>query len=59
MEEKDVKLIVSHAQEINVFSMVDSIMDKKLDVAQQQIQQLVAKGATPGYLITMLAARLD
>jgi DNA polymerase III subunit delta len=58
IEENDVKLIVSYAQEINVFSMVDSIMDKKLDLAQQQIQQLIAKGASPAYLLSMLARQI-
>lgn len=58
IEEKDVKMIVSHAQETNVFALVDAVMEGKVSLAQQLLQQLMMNGATPTYLLTMLARQL-
>lgn len=58
IEEKDVKMIVSHAQETSVFAMVDALMEGKANLAQELLQHLMLNGATPGYLLTMLARQL-
>ncbi len=54
IEEKDIKAIVSHAQEANVFSMIDAIMENKIGFAEELLQQLLDHGATPTYLLWML-----
>jgi len=58
IEEKDVRMIVSHAQETSVFAMVDAIMENKVGLAQELLQQLMQNGAMPAYLLTMLARQL-
>ncbi|MBI2861027.1 MAG: DNA polymerase III subunit delta [Chloroflexi bacterium] len=57
IEEADVRAMVSHAQETNVFAMVDAIV-ARTGAAQGLVQQLLLQGATPAYLLTMLARQL-
>jgi len=52
---EDVKAIVSYAQETNVFAMVDAILDFKAGVAEQLLEQLLQRGASPAYLLVMLS----
>ncbi len=52
---EDVKAIVSYAQEANVFAMVDAILDFKAGVAEQLLEQLLQRGASPAYLLVMLS----
>jgi DNA polymerase-3 subunit delta len=54
IEENDVKAIVSHAQEANVFAMVDAILEGKTGFAEELLQQLLNRGAAPTYLLWML-----
>ena len=54
IEEKDVKAIVSHAQETSVFAMVDAILESKTGFAEELLQQLLDRGAAPTYLLWML-----
>lgn len=54
IEEQDVKTIVSHAQESNVFAMVDAILESHTGLAEEILQQLINRGATPTYLLWML-----
>jgi len=58
IEEEDVRTVVSSAQEANVFIMVDAILEFKLGVAEQLLQQLLQRGAAPAYLLVMLARQL-
>ena len=58
IQEKDVKLLVSHAQEASVFTMVDAIFESKASLAQELIQQLLNGGAAPTYLLTMLSRQI-
>ena len=55
IEVEDVKAIVSSAQEANVFAMVDAILDFKAGVAEQLLEQLLNRGASPAYLLVMLS----
>lgn len=55
IEEGDVEVLVSYAQEANVFVMVDAILEFKADVAQELVQQLLQRGASVSYLLVMLA----
>jgi len=54
IEEADVKSLVSYAQEVSVFAMIDAIIEFKAETAEQLLQQLLHKGATPAYLLFML-----
>jgi len=58
IEEEDVKAIVSHAQEANVFAMVDAILESKAGIAEESLQQLLQRGATPAYLLVMLVRQV-
>ncbi len=58
IEEEDVKKLVSHAQEANVFAMVDAILEFKAGVAEQLLQRLLEGGAAPAYLLVMLSRQV-
>jgi len=58
IEEEDVKRLVSHAQEANVFAMVDAILESKAGVAEQLLQRLLESGAAPAYLLVMLSRQV-
>ena len=58
IEEEDINRVVSYAQEANVFTMVDAILDFKAGVAQQLLQQLLQEGAAPAYLLVMLSRQV-
>lgn len=55
IEEEDVRAVVGYAQQANVFTMVDAILDFKAGQAQQALQQLLQMGMAPAYLLFMLA----
>lgn len=55
IEDDDIRAVVSYAQEANVFTMVDAILESKAGIAQKLLQQLVQQGAAPAYLLVMLA----
>jgi DNA polymerase-3 subunit delta len=58
IEAEDIKAIVSSAQETSVFAMVDAILDSKAGVAEQLLEQLLERGASPAYLLVMLARQV-
>jgi len=55
---EDIKAIVSSAQEASVFAMVDAILDFKVGVAEQLLEQLLQRGASPTYLLAMLSRQV-
>jgi len=59
IEEGDVKSLVSHAQQASVFNMVDAILEFKVDLAEQILQQLLRRGAAPAYLLVMLSRQVQ
>ena len=59
IEEEDVKVVVSYAQQANVFAMVDAILEFKAGVAEQSLQQLLQRGAAPAYLLVMLSRQVQ
>ncbi|MFC2008114.1 DNA polymerase III subunit delta [Chloroflexota bacterium] len=59
IEEADVQLVISDGQESSVFAMVDTIFEFKTKVAEQQLQQLLQKGAAPAYLMVMLSRQIQ
>ena len=58
IDEKDVKTVVSYAQQANVFAMVDAIVEFKTELAEQLLQQLLQSGAPPAYLLVMLSRQV-
>lgn len=58
IEEKDVKMLVSYTQQANVFAMVDAIIEFNVQKAETLLQQLMQEGATPTYLLAMLARQM-
>lgn len=58
IEEEDIRVVVSSAQEASVFTMVDAILDFKAGVAERLLEQLLQQGASPAYLLVMLSRQL-
>jgi DNA polymerase-3 subunit delta len=54
IEEEDAKSLVSYAQEVSVFAMIDAILEFRAETAEQLLQQLLRRGAAPAYLLFML-----
>jgi len=59
IEEEDVKMVVSYAQQANVFAMVDAILEFKAGEAERWLEQLLQRGATPAYLLVMLSRQIQ
>jgi DNA polymerase-3 subunit delta len=53
--EADVKAVVSSAQDASVFNMVDAILELRVDVAQELLQQLFRQGMAPVQILVMLS----
>ena len=58
IEEEDVKTVVSYTQQSNVFAMVDAIVEFKVGLAEQLLEQLLQRGAAPAYLLVMLSRQV-
>jgi DNA polymerase-3 subunit delta len=58
IEAEDINKVVSSAQEANVFAMVDAILDFRAGVAERLLEQLLDRGASPAYLLTMLTRQV-
>jgi len=58
IEEGDVRVVVSYAQEANIFAMVDAVLEFRVGVAQELLQQLLKQGAVPVYLLVMLSRQV-
>ncbi|MFC2002075.1 DNA polymerase III subunit delta [Chloroflexota bacterium] len=59
IEEEDVRAVVSYAQEANVFTMVDAILEFKAGAAEKMLEQLLQQGAAPAYLLVMLTRQAE
>jgi len=59
IEEENIKTVVSHTQESNVFAMVDAILEFKAGTAEESLQQLLQRGAAPAYLLVMLSRQVQ
>jgi len=58
IEEENVKMVVSYAQQVNVFAMVDAILEFKVGLAEQSLHQLLQRGASSAYLLVMLSRQV-
>jgi DNA polymerase-3 subunit delta len=59
IEEKDIRQVVSAAQEADVFTMVDAIMDHKVGLAEQILQKLLQNGIAPTQMLVLLARQVQ
>lgn len=59
IEEKDVRQVVSAAQEADIFAMVDSVMEHKSGQAEQILQRLLQNGIVPPQILVMLARQIQ
>lgn len=58
IEEADVRAVVSYAQEANIFAMIDAVLEFRVGVAQELLQQLLKQGAAPAQLLVMLSRQV-
>jgi len=58
IEEADVKAVVSYAREESVFTMVDAVLEFRVGVAQETLQQLFRQGAAPVQLLAMISRQV-
>jgi DNA polymerase-3 subunit delta len=54
IEGVDVRALVSEARDVNVFAMVDAIVEKRAAVALRLLRRLMADGADGGYVLNMV-----
>ncbi|MBI4296402.1 MAG: DNA polymerase III subunit delta [Chloroflexi bacterium] len=59
IEEADIRALVTSNQEANIFALVDAITDANGATAQNLLEQLLADGGNPSYVLTMLARQLQ
>ncbi len=58
IEEADVQALVSNAQDANIFYMVDAIIESRVALAQELLQQLFKQGMAPTQILVMLARQV-
>lgn len=54
IDEKDVRQLVSYAQEANIFLLVDAVLEGQTRTAQSTLHRLYQEGASPTYILTMI-----
>jgi DNA polymerase-3 subunit delta len=59
IEEEDVRLVVSYAQEASVFTLIDAILGFRAALAEQLLTELLQRGAAPAYLLFMLSRQVQ
>ncbi|HEX77000.1 MAG TPA: DNA polymerase III subunit delta [Dehalococcoidia bacterium] len=58
VELADVSQVSSYAREADVFSLVDALLGRDMATAGRELHHLLASGATPPYLLFMIARQL-
>jgi DNA polymerase-3 subunit delta len=56
--ESDVKAVVSSAQEVRIFDMVDAIIEQRIGAAQELLQQLFRQGMMPAQILVMISRQV-
>jgi len=54
ISEDDVRQLVSHAHEANIFPLVDAVLEGQTRIAQRILHQLYQEGASPAYILVMI-----
>lgn len=58
IEADDVQKLVSLSREASIFTLVDAIVDGRLNLANQSLGELLQAGIAPSYILAMLARQL-
>lgn len=58
IEEGDIRAVVSYAQEASIFAMIDAVLEFRVGVAQELLQQLFKHGAAPAQILVMLSRQV-
>jgi DNA polymerase-3 subunit delta len=58
IEEEDVKKLTSYTGDVNIFILVDAILEGRSRVAYESLRRLFQTGAAPSYIITMISRQL-
>ncbi len=58
IEAEDVEAMVSRVRDINVFAMVDAVVEGKVRSAGHSLHQLLSQGASPMYIMAMLSRQV-
>lgn len=56
--EDDVKQLTSYTGEVNIFFLVDAVLERKSREAYELLRRLFQSGAAPSYIITMISRQL-
>ncbi len=59
IEEKDVRQVVSAAQEADIFALIESVMEHKSGQAEQILQKLLQNGIVPPQILVLLARQVQ
>jgi len=54
ISEDDVRQLVSHVQEANIFAMVDAVAEGRTELAQRILHRLYDDGVAPTYILVMI-----
>jgi DNA polymerase-3 subunit delta len=52
--EGDVRQLVSHVQEANIFALVDAVAEGRTEIAQRILHRLYDEGVAPTYILVMI-----
>ena len=58
IETEDVQKLVGLSREASIFTLVDAIIDGRLSLANQSMNELLEAGSAPSYVLVMLARQL-
>jgi DNA polymerase-3 subunit delta len=58
IEEADVQVVVSNAQEASIWRLIDAVMESRVGLAQQLLQQLFKQGMAPAQILVMLSRQV-
>jgi DNA polymerase III subunit delta len=59
IEEKDIRSVVSASKEAEIYTLIDSIIDRKSGEAEQTLQKLLQSGTVPQQILALLARQLQ
>jgi len=54
ISEDDVRQLVSHVQEANIFALVDAVAEGRTELAQRILHRLYGEGVAPTYILVMI-----
>ena len=54
ISEGDVRQLVSHVQEVNIFALVDAVAEGRTQLAQRLLHRLYHEGMQPTHILTMI-----